>query len=202
MSHRSTRDRDGASDDPPMSRLFIICNKANSEDDFRSAFEQFGEIEEIWVVRDKHSGENKGKPAGDLQHRIACVCCCCSFNSLECEVQLKTRSNFHSCFASAMTRHVLKWYTYTLLFWIVGTGRNVILKTLTAFLWFRCCLHKICKNFVGREGTGGNERKNDTELYSCYQGIGGILPKSRFQSFGKRTRQMRAIIRNRAKGNV
>lgn len=64
-SHRSQRDRDDGSraDDPPMSRLFIICNKANTEEDFRSAFEQYGEIEEIWVVRDKHSGENKGKTA-------------------------------------------------------------------------------------------------------------------------------------------
>lgn len=70
MSYRTHRDRDdggrgggaaSAADEPPMSRLFIICNKANSEEDFRSAFEQFGEIEEIWVVRDKHSGENKGK---------------------------------------------------------------------------------------------------------------------------------------------
>lgn len=67
MSNRSSshRDREGGSaDDPPMSRLFIICNKSNTEEDFRSAFEKYGEIEEIWVVRDKHSGENKGK------HRI------------------------------------------------------------------------------------------------------------------------------------
>ncbi|XP_030375317.1 RNA-binding protein 45 [Scaptodrosophila lebanonensis] len=47
-------------DDPPMSRLFIICNKAHTEEDFREAFSPFGEIEDIWVVKDKHTQENKG----------------------------------------------------------------------------------------------------------------------------------------------
>lgn len=47
-------------DDPPMSRLFIICNKAHSEEDFREAFSPYGEIEDIWVVKDKHTQENKG----------------------------------------------------------------------------------------------------------------------------------------------
>lgn len=67
-SHRPSFHRDdggrsaavAAADDPPMSRLFIICNKSNTEDDFRDAFERFGDIEEIWVVRDKQTGENKG----------------------------------------------------------------------------------------------------------------------------------------------
>lgn len=59
--HRDDGGRNSAADEPPMSRLFIICNKNNTEEDFRSAFERFGAIEEIWVVRDKHSGENKGK---------------------------------------------------------------------------------------------------------------------------------------------
>ncbi|KAL7732022.1 hypothetical protein ACLKA6_015785 [Drosophila palustris] len=47
-------------DDPPMSRLFIICNKAHTEEDFREAFSPYGEIEDIWVVKDKHTQENKG----------------------------------------------------------------------------------------------------------------------------------------------
>lgn len=47
-------------DDPPMSRLFIICNKSHTEEDFRDAFEQYGDIEDIWVVKDKHTQENKG----------------------------------------------------------------------------------------------------------------------------------------------
>lgn len=51
---------DYSDDDPPMSRLFIICNKAHTEEDFREAFSQYGDIEDIWVVKDKRSGENKG----------------------------------------------------------------------------------------------------------------------------------------------
>lgn len=49
-----------AEDVPPMSRLFVICNKSNTEEDIRAAFEQFGDIEEVWVVRNKQTGENKG----------------------------------------------------------------------------------------------------------------------------------------------
>lgn len=47
-------------DSPPMSRLFVICNKNQDENDFRDAFSKFGMIEEIWVVQDKYTGENKG----------------------------------------------------------------------------------------------------------------------------------------------
>lgn len=47
-------------DNPPMSRLFVICNKSQDENDFREAFSKFGTIEEIWVVQDKYTGENKG----------------------------------------------------------------------------------------------------------------------------------------------
>jgi len=43
-----------------MSRLFIICNKAHSEDDIREAFSPFGDIADIFVVRDKDTQKNKG----------------------------------------------------------------------------------------------------------------------------------------------
>ncbi|KAJ8952485.1 hypothetical protein NQ318_003280 [Aromia moschata] len=49
-----------SSDDPPNSRLFIIGPKTLNEEDFRKAFEDFGTIEEIWVVKDRTTGENKG----------------------------------------------------------------------------------------------------------------------------------------------
>lgn len=52
--------RSNKDDDPPMSRLFIICNKATTENEVRDAFDKFGEIEEIWMVKDKGSGDNKG----------------------------------------------------------------------------------------------------------------------------------------------
>lgn len=47
-------------DDPPNSRLFIVGSKNLSEDDFRNAFKEFGTIEEIWMVKDRQTGENKG----------------------------------------------------------------------------------------------------------------------------------------------
>lgn len=47
-------------DDPPYSRLFIVGSRQLTEDDFRSAFSRFGEIEEIWVVKDRQTGERKG----------------------------------------------------------------------------------------------------------------------------------------------
>ena len=56
MDHRSS----AAEDDPPMSRLFVICNKSTTEEDFRDHFEQFGNIEDIWIVKDKNTGINKG----------------------------------------------------------------------------------------------------------------------------------------------
>jgi RNA recognition motif-containing protein len=65
-------------DDPPNSRLFIVCNKNITEEEFRSAFKKYGTIEEIWVVRDRHTGEPKGnkvayKPnAGGCLFRLLC----------------------------------------------------------------------------------------------------------------------------------
>lgn len=56
-SHRTNNNGD---DDPPMSRLFIICNKGHTEDQFRETFSSFGNIEDIWVVKDKQTGESKG----------------------------------------------------------------------------------------------------------------------------------------------
>lgn len=47
-------------DDPPYSRLFIIGSKQLTEEDFRDAFQRFGEIEELWVVKDRQTGERKG----------------------------------------------------------------------------------------------------------------------------------------------
>ncbi|KAF2893239.1 hypothetical protein ILUMI_12930 [Ignelater luminosus] len=65
MADRSDRkhsysDTKPSLDDPPNSRLFIICSKQLAEEDFRNAFSKFGEIEEIWVVKDRNTGERKG----------------------------------------------------------------------------------------------------------------------------------------------
>ena len=47
-------------DDPPNSRLFIVCGKSITEEEFKEAFEVFGIIEEIWVLKDKVTNEPKG----------------------------------------------------------------------------------------------------------------------------------------------
>lgn len=57
----SVKSREEQEDDPPMSRLFIICNKTNTEEEFRDSFSKFGTIEEIWIVKDKLTGEHKGQ---------------------------------------------------------------------------------------------------------------------------------------------
>lgn len=54
------RNNVSADEYPPLSRLFIISSKSLGEKDFRDAFEKFGRIEELWVVRDRKTGENKG----------------------------------------------------------------------------------------------------------------------------------------------
>lgn len=55
-----TGENSSKADDPPNSRLFIICSKSLTEDDFRDAFAKFGTIEEVWIVRDRQSGDPKG----------------------------------------------------------------------------------------------------------------------------------------------
>lgn len=59
-SHGDNKSYNSSSDEPPNSRLFIIGSKQLTEDDFRSAFAVFGNIEEIWVVKDRQTGERKG----------------------------------------------------------------------------------------------------------------------------------------------
>ena len=63
-SHGSDGGRSGPGpnkyDDPPNSRLFIVCGKNITEDEFKEAFEVFGTIEEIWVLKDKVTNEPKG----------------------------------------------------------------------------------------------------------------------------------------------
>lgn len=47
-------------DDSALTRLFVICPKEYTEDDLRSKFEAFGEIEYTQVVRDHKTKEPKG----------------------------------------------------------------------------------------------------------------------------------------------
>lgn len=49
-------------DNPPYSRLFIVCNKTVTEETLRNEFGRFGTIEELWSVKDRQTSEFKGKP--------------------------------------------------------------------------------------------------------------------------------------------
>ena len=47
-------------DDPPNSRLFIVCGKNITEEQFQESFSPYGTIEEVWVLKDRHTQEPKG----------------------------------------------------------------------------------------------------------------------------------------------
>ncbi|XP_059216435.1 RNA-binding protein 45 [Stomoxys calcitrans] len=51
---------ESSEDDPPMSRLFVFCDKGHSENDIRKSFSPFGRIEDIKIIKEKDTGENKG----------------------------------------------------------------------------------------------------------------------------------------------
>ncbi|XP_048754378.1 RNA-binding protein 45-like isoform X2 [Ostrea edulis] len=45
---------------PPNSRLFILCGKGITEESFKEAFEKYGTVEDIWIVKDRKTNEDKG----------------------------------------------------------------------------------------------------------------------------------------------
>ncbi|XP_038607209.1 RNA-binding protein 45 isoform X2 [Tachyglossus aculeatus] len=47
-------------DEPPNSRVFLVISKSTPESVLRDRFSAFGDIQDIWVVRDKHTKESKG----------------------------------------------------------------------------------------------------------------------------------------------
>ncbi|XP_073502977.1 RNA-binding protein 45 [Phyllobates terribilis] len=50
----------GNLDDPPNSRVFLVVSKTLTEDMIRERFAEFGDIQDIWVVKDRHTKESKG----------------------------------------------------------------------------------------------------------------------------------------------
>ncbi len=38
-------------DTPPFSRVFVVCSKHHREDELRAAFQDFGNIEDVWMVK-------------------------------------------------------------------------------------------------------------------------------------------------------
>ncbi|KAM6916669.1 RNA-binding protein 45 [Xenentodon cancila] len=47
-------------DDPPNSRLFLVTSRCVTEDDLRDRFSRYGEVQGVWVVKDKQTKEPKG----------------------------------------------------------------------------------------------------------------------------------------------
>ncbi|KAM9345504.1 RNA-binding protein 45 [Symphorus nematophorus] len=47
-------------DDPPNSRLFAVTSRSITEDQLRESFSVFGDIQGVWVVKDKQTKESKG----------------------------------------------------------------------------------------------------------------------------------------------
>jgi len=45
---------------PPFSRVFVVCSRSHTEEELRSAFEEYGEVEDVWVVKRKDTKEPKG----------------------------------------------------------------------------------------------------------------------------------------------
>ncbi|XP_036396459.1 RNA-binding protein 45 [Megalops cyprinoides] len=60
MEDCSFRPSTDSLDDPPNSRLFLVISKSISEDVIREHFSVFGEIQDIWMVKDKQTKESKG----------------------------------------------------------------------------------------------------------------------------------------------
>lgn len=50
----------GNLDDPPNSRVFLVVSKLLTEDTIRERFAEYGDIQDIWVVKDRHTKESKG----------------------------------------------------------------------------------------------------------------------------------------------
>jgi len=47
-------------DEPPNSRLFVVTSRSITEDELRESFAVFGDIQGVWVVKDKQTKESKG----------------------------------------------------------------------------------------------------------------------------------------------
>lgn len=38
-------------DTPPFSRVFVVCSKHHREEEIRAAFQQYGLVEDVWMVK-------------------------------------------------------------------------------------------------------------------------------------------------------
>lgn len=68
-------------EEAPHSRLFILASKALNEDDFKKVFEPHGKIEDIFLVKDRATGENKGNFQNDYTYFFTGRPFCCKYYS-------------------------------------------------------------------------------------------------------------------------
>ncbi|XP_046968229.1 RNA-binding protein 45-like [Vanessa cardui] len=54
------RGPDRREEKPPYSRIFVVCNKQLREEDLRARFDRFGVIEDLYMPKDRNTGESKG----------------------------------------------------------------------------------------------------------------------------------------------
>lgn len=52
--------KDSREELPPYSKLFVLHGKNTSKQELQDAFEKFGKIQDLWMVRDRESQELKG----------------------------------------------------------------------------------------------------------------------------------------------
>lgn len=60
MNNRRKRNEENSDDTPTYSRLFVVCERVLTETNIRDAFSKFGELEDVKMPRDHHSGFPKG----------------------------------------------------------------------------------------------------------------------------------------------
>ena len=48
------------SDFPPFSRVFVVCSRNHKEDNIKATFQTYGHVEDVWMVKDRMTKENKG----------------------------------------------------------------------------------------------------------------------------------------------
>lgn len=60
MDYRRKRKEESSDDNPLYSRLFVVCERVLTETNIRDAFSKFGELEDVKMPRDRHSGFPKG----------------------------------------------------------------------------------------------------------------------------------------------
>ena len=62
-----------------LNRIFILGGKGLTEDEFHTAFEKYGRIENIWITKDRKTGQDKGRFAvrncQDSQLFLATILC-------------------------------------------------------------------------------------------------------------------------------